>query len=99
MGISLKAMVEALDEIRLGLVRTNEGKPRLAVEQMDRLPARLFSRFQLGDFVSKRAARKVRGYVDGAKVPFGTRRLGSGELTVPSTRSQRGGTLPRRRIS
>ena len=53
LGISLKAMVEALDEIRLGLVRTNEGKPRLAVEQMVRLPARLFSRFQLGDLVPK----------------------------------------------
>jgi transposase len=53
LGVPMKAMVEALDEIRLGLVRTPEGKPHLAVEQMDRLPARLFSRFQLGDLVPK----------------------------------------------
>lgn len=38
MGISLKAMVEALDRTRLGRVRTNEGEPRLAVEEMDRPP-------------------------------------------------------------
>lgn len=53
LGVSMKAMVEALDEIRLGLVRTPDGKPHWAVEQMDRLPVRLFSRLQLGDLVPK----------------------------------------------
>ncbi len=53
MGISLKVMIKAQDEIRPGLIRTHEGEPRWAVEQMDRLPARLFSRLPLGDIVPR----------------------------------------------
>jgi transposase len=50
-GISLKRMVEELDGIRLGVVRTAEGKPELVVEEMNRRQAQLFSRLKLGDLI------------------------------------------------
>ncbi len=53
LGIPMKAMIEALDEIRIGVVKTPDDRPHLTVEQMSRLPAQPFSRLRLGDLAPK----------------------------------------------
>jgi hypothetical protein len=56
----MKAIVEALEKIRLGRGRTPDRTPQSAEELMDRLPAPSFWRFQLGDLVPKPAAHRLR---------------------------------------
>ena len=49
LGLSLKVLVEALDGIRIGVVKTSQGKPEMVIEELNPLQGRLFSTFGLGD--------------------------------------------------
>lgn len=51
-GISLKRMVAEMDRIRLGVVKTVQGKLEQVVEEMNGWRSRLFSRLRLGDLIS-----------------------------------------------
>ncbi len=52
-GLTVKRLMAALDGIKLVLVRTPEGWPRLVLERMDGLSAGVFTKFRLGGFLSK----------------------------------------------
>lgn len=49
--VTMKELVEGLERIRVVLVRTPEGKPRLVLEKMGREEAQLFSRLNLAQFI------------------------------------------------
>lgn len=51
LSLSMKELVEALEGIRVGTLRTASGTPQLVVEEMTREQARLFSRLKLGDLI------------------------------------------------
>lgn len=53
LGLSMPQLVEALEGIRVGAVRTADGAPQLVVEQMSREQSRLFSRLGLGDLIPR----------------------------------------------
>jgi transposase len=53
LDLSMQQLVEALEGIRVGAVRTAEGAPQLVVEEMSREQSRLFSRLGLGDLIPK----------------------------------------------
>jgi transposase len=48
--LSMKELVELLERIRVVLVRTGDGSPKLVMEQMGREEALVFSRLNLGQF-------------------------------------------------
>jgi transposase len=49
--LSMKELVELLERIRVVLVRTEDGSPKLVMEQMGRKEALVFSRLNLGRFI------------------------------------------------
>ncbi len=49
--LSMKELVELLERIRVVLVRTEDGSPKLVMEQMGREEALVFSRLNLGRFI------------------------------------------------
>jgi hypothetical protein len=49
LGLSMKELVEVLEGIRVGALRTSSGDPQFVVEEMTREQARLFSCLRLGD--------------------------------------------------
>lgn len=51
LGLTMKRLLEALDGIRVVLVRTPEGRPQLGLEQMGETAARVFSRLNLGRYL------------------------------------------------
>lgn len=51
LDLSMQELVEALEGIRVGALRTASGNPQLVVEEMTREQARLFSRLKLGDLI------------------------------------------------
>ena len=53
LGLSMQELVELLEGIRVGAVRTAAGAPQLVVEEMSREQARLFSRLKLGDLIPR----------------------------------------------
>jgi transposase len=53
LGLPMKQLVEALEGIRVGAVKTSRGGPQLVVEEMNRTQAQLFSRLKLGDLIPR----------------------------------------------
>ena len=51
LGLSMKVLVEALEGIRIGVVKTSVGKPEMVIEELNPLQGRLFSTFGLGDLI------------------------------------------------
>ena len=51
LNLPMKQLVEALEGIRVGAVKTVTGAPELVVEEMTRTQAQLFSRLKLGDLI------------------------------------------------
>ena len=51
LNLPMKQLVEALEGIRVGAVKTATGAPELVVEEMTRTQAQLFSRLKLGDLI------------------------------------------------
>jgi transposase len=49
--LTVKQLLSALDGIKVVLVRTREGKPELALEQMGGLSARVFTKLDLGRYL------------------------------------------------
>ena len=47
----MKELVEALESLKVVLVRTLEGKPRLVLEKMGREEARVFTGLKLGEMI------------------------------------------------
>jgi transposase len=49
--LSMAELVERLERIKVVLVRTSEGKPKLVLEQMGREEALIFGRLNLGKYI------------------------------------------------
>lgn len=49
--VTIKELVEGLERIKVVLVQTPEGKPRLVLEKMGREEARIFSRLNLHQYI------------------------------------------------
>ena len=49
--LSMPKLVELLERIRVVLVRSPDGTPEMALEQMDREEALVFSKLNLGRFI------------------------------------------------
>ncbi|MDE1822295.1 MAG: hypothetical protein KGI98_15760, partial [Euryarchaeota archaeon] len=49
--LSMKELVEALEAIKVVLVRTTEGKPRLVLEKMGREEAQVFTGLKLDQMI------------------------------------------------
>jgi len=51
LGLSMPAMVDELEKIRVGAIRDSGGHPQFVVERMSRAGSILFSRLRLGEFL------------------------------------------------
>ena len=51
LGLSLKALVETLEGIRIGVVKTTAGKPEMVIEELNPLQGRVFSALDLGEMI------------------------------------------------
>ena len=51
LGLSLKALVEALEGIQIGVVKTTMGKPEMVIEELNPLQGRVFSALDLGAMI------------------------------------------------
>ena len=51
LGLPMKQLVEALEGIRVGAMKTARGGPQLAVEEVNWTQTQLFSRLKLGDLM------------------------------------------------
>jgi transposase len=53
LGLSMKELLEALEGIRIGVVRTSEGKPQMVLEQMTKLQGQVAERLHLASLVPR----------------------------------------------